>query len=192
MPTSPCDPPQGPLRPRAVRERRLAELADVLTDAVLSGDDATLVRGITHDSRYVQAGDLYLARRGETTHGTGHAGQAVAAGAVAVLTDPQSVDVALAAGARTVLAVPDPRGAAGPAAAWVYGHPAADLTLIGINGTNGKTTTAYPVGAGLRAGGQTTGLVGTVETRVAGAVVPSMRSDPEATYLQAGFAVMRE
>src|SRR3954454_23234613 len=192
MPTSPCGPSEGPLRPRAVRERRPAELADVLTDAVLSGDDATLVRGITHDSRYVQAGDLYLARQGEHTHGIRHVGDAVAAGAVAVLTDPPSVDVALAAGARTVLAVPDPRAAAGPSAAWVYGHPAASLTVIGITGTNGKTTTAYLVDAGLRAGGQTTGLVGTVETRIAGAVVPSMRTTPEATDLQALFAVMRE
>src|SRR4051812_22550626 len=192
MPTSPCDPPNGPLRPRAVRERRLVELAEGLTDAVLAGDEATVVRGITHDSRHVQAGDLYLARPGEHTHGIRHVDSAVAAGAVAVLTDPQSVGIALAAGAQTVLAVLDPRAAAGPAAAWVYGHPAADLTVIGITGTNGKTTTAYLVDAGLRAGGQTTGLVGTVETHVAGAVVPSMRTTPEATDLQALFAVMRE
>src|SRR4051794_1573252 len=125
MPTSPCDPPQGPLRPRAVRERRLPELADVLTDAVLSGDDATLVRGITHDSRHVQAGDLYLARPGEHTHGIRHVSDAVAAGAVAVLTDLPSVDVALAAGARTVVAGGGPPAPAGPAAALGYGHPAA-------------------------------------------------------------------
>src|SRR4051812_36556756 len=192
MPTSPCDPPQGPLRPRAVRERRLPELADVLTDAVLSGDDATLVRGITHDSRHVQAGDLYLARPGEHTHGIRHVSDAIAAGAVAVLTDLPSVDVALAAGARTVVAVADPRAAAGPAAAWVYGYPAASLTVVGITGTNGKTTTAHLVDAGLRAGGQTTGLVGTVGTHVAGSAVPSMRTTPEATDLQALFAVMRE
>src|SRR3954452_8852972 len=116
MPTSPCGPSEGPLRPRAVRERRLAELADVLTDATVSGDDATIVRGITHDSRHVQAGDLYLARPGEHTHGIRHVEDAIAAGAVGVLTDPVSVDGALAAGARTVVAVPDPRAAAGPAA----------------------------------------------------------------------------
>src|SRR4051812_49638129 len=80
MPTSPCDPPNGPLRPRAVRERRLVELAEVLTDAVLAGDEATVVRGITHDSRHVQAGDLYLARPGEHTHGIRHVDNAVAAG----------------------------------------------------------------------------------------------------------------
>src|SRR4051812_3007697 len=192
MPTSPCGPPEGPLRPRTVRERRLTELAEVLTDAALSGDATTVVRGITHDSRYVQPGDLYLARPGEHTHGIRHVDDAVATGAVGVLTEPASVDRALAAGARTVVAVPDPRSAAGPAAAWVYGHPAASLTVVGITGTNGKTTTAYLVDAGLRAGGQTTGLVGTVETHVAGAVLPSMRTTPEATDLQALFAVMRE
>src|SRR4051795_4202175 len=115
MPTSPCGPSEGPLRPRAVRERRLAGLADVLTGATLSGDDATVVRGITHDSRHVQAGDLYLARPGEHTHGIHHVDDAVAAGAVAVLTAPPSVDVALAAGARRGVAVAAPRAAAGPA-----------------------------------------------------------------------------
>src|SRR3954464_7680649 len=111
MPTSPCDPPNGPLRPRAVRERRPPGRAEVLTDAVFAGDEATVVRSITHDSRHVQAGDLYLARPGEHTHGIRHVEHAVAAGAVAVLTDPQSVGIALAAGAQTVLAVLDPRAA---------------------------------------------------------------------------------
>ena len=164
----------------------------MLTDATLYGDDTVVVHGVTHDSRLVQAGDLYLARPGEHTHGIQHVDGAVAAGAVAVLTDPPSVDAAMAAGASAVVAVPDPRAAAGPAAAWVYGYPAADLTLVGITGTNGKTTTAYLVDAGLRAGGHTTGMIGTVETHVAGTVVPSMRTTPESTDLQALFAVMRE
>jgi UDP-N-acetylmuramoyl-L-alanyl-D-glutamate--2,6-diaminopimelate ligase len=192
MPTSPCDPPNGPLRPRAVRERRLTELVDVLTDATLYGDDTVAVRGITHDSRQVQPGDLYLARPGEHTHGIQHVDGAVAAGAAAVLTDPQSVGTALAAGAAAVVSVADPRALAGPAAAWVYGSPAADLSVIGITGTNGKTTTAYLVDAGLRAAGHTTGMIGTVETHVAGTVIPSLRTTPESTDLQALFAVMRE
>src|SRR3954447_4893067 len=130
MPTSPCDPTKGPLRPRAVRERRLVELAEVLTDATLAGDQTTVVRGITHDSRHVQPGDLYLARPGEHTHGIRHVDAALAAGAVAVLTDPPSVDLALAAGARAAVSVTVPRGAAGPAAAWIYGYPAAALTVV--------------------------------------------------------------
>src|SRR3954453_12281944 len=97
MPTSPCDPPNGPLRPRAVRERRLVELAEVLTDAVLAGDEATVVRGITHDSRLVQPGDLYLARPGEHTHGIRHVDNAVAAGGGALPADPPPGQAAPAA-----------------------------------------------------------------------------------------------
>ena len=164
----------------------------MLTEATLYGDDTVVVHGITHDSRQVRTGDLYLARPGEHTHGIQHVDSAVAAGAAAVLTDPPSVQAALDAGAAAVVAVPDPRASAGPAAAWVYGNPAADLTLVGVTGTNGKTTTAYLLDAGLRAGGHTTGLIGTVETHVAGTVVPSMRTTPESTDLQALFAVMRE
>jgi UDP-N-acetylmuramoyl-L-alanyl-D-glutamate--2,6-diaminopimelate ligase len=80
----------------------------------------------------------------------------------------------------------------GELAAWVYGEPADDLTLIGITGTNGKTTTAYLLDAGLRTAGLTTGLVGTIETRVGDEVLPSVRTTPEAPDLQALLAVMRE
>src|SRR5436305_13386164 len=107
MPTSPCDPPEGPLRPRAVRERRVAELADVLTDATFTGDDTVTVRGITHDSRYVRPGDLYLARPGEHTHGIRYVDAAITAGAAAVLTDRPSVEPALGAGAPAVVTAPD-------------------------------------------------------------------------------------
>src|SRR5436305_14756839 len=134
MHVSPCDPPAGPLRPRAVRARRLTELVDVLTDATLYGDDTVVVHGITHDSRLVRAGDLYLARPGEHTHGIHHVDAAVAAGAVALLTDQASADAALAAGASAVVAVADPRAVAGPAAAAVYGHPASALTGLGTTG----------------------------------------------------------
>jgi len=192
MPTAPRDPTDGPLRPQVVGERQVSELADVLTDVTVTGDSTTTVRGITHDSRQVQPGDLYLARPGERTHGIAHVADALAAGAVAVLTDPPSVATAVSAGARSVLAVADPRAAAGPAAAWVYGTPSRALTVIGITGTNGKTTTAYLVDSGLRAARHPTGLVGTVETRVRGTVLPSMRTTPEAPDLQALLAVMRE
>src|SRR5207248_8795398 len=95
-------------------------------------------------------------------------------------------------GARAVVEVDDPQTAAGPAAAWVYGDPAEHLTLIGITGTNGKTTTAYLVEAGLRAAGRRTGLIGTIETRVRGEALPSVRTTPESTELQALLALMRE
>jgi len=150
------------------------------------------VTGITHDSRAVRPGDLYLARPGEHAHGIEFVADAVAAGAVAVLTDAPSVPSALSAGAGAAVEVPDPRAAAGPAAAWVYGDPARALDVIGVTGTNGKTTTAYLLDGGLRASGRRTGLVGTVETRIGDEVVPSARTTPEATDLQALFAVMCE
>ena len=180
------------LRPARVREQRIADLANRLPGATVHGDSATAVTGITHDSRFVQRGDLYLARAGEHTHGIAFVDKALAAGAVAVLTDPASVSRATGAGALAVVEVPDPRIAAGPAAAWVYGDPSRDLLLIGVTGTNGKTTTAYLLEAGLRAAGWTTGLIGTIESHVAGTAVPSMRTTPEATDLQGLFALMRE
>jgi UDP-N-acetylmuramoyl-L-alanyl-D-glutamate--2,6-diaminopimelate ligase len=175
-----------------VPAQRVDGLLARLPGSVVEGDPATTVTGVTHDSRQVRPGDLYVARAGEVTHGIDHIDDAVRAGATAVLTDPLSATLATAAGARAVIVSPDPRAAAGPAAAWVYGDPASDLLLIGVTGTNGKTTTVYLLESGLRAAGRTPGLVGTIETRIAGQALPSARTTPEATDLHALFAVMRE
>ena len=179
-------------RPSATTGRPVRGLSDRLPAARIHGAGDVLVSGITHDSRAVRVGDLYLARPGEHVHGIDYVADAVAAGAVAVLTDPPSVAAALATGVAAVVEVADPRAATGPAAAWVYGDPARALDVIGVTGTNGKTTTAYLLDGGLRASGRRTGLVGTVETRIGDDVVPSARTTPEATDLQALFAVMRE
>jgi UDP-N-acetylmuramoyl-L-alanyl-D-glutamate--2,6-diaminopimelate ligase len=80
----------------------------------------------------------------------------------------------------------------GEVADLVYGEPTAALPVLGVTGTSGKTTTVYLLEAGLAAAGRTTGLVGTVETRIAGRVVPSALTTPEATDLHATFAAMRE
>jgi UDP-N-acetylmuramoyl-L-alanyl-D-glutamate--2,6-diaminopimelate ligase len=180
------------IRPKSVPQQRIGGLTERLAKAVVHGDVDTLVSGITHDSRQVRPGDVYVARGGQHTHGIAHVGQALAAGATAVLTDPASVSVAANAGARAVVEVGDPQAATGPAAAWIYGDPAKTMTLVGITGTNGKTTTAYLVDAGLRAAGRRTGLIGTIETRVDADVLPSVRTTPESTDLQALLALMRE
>jgi UDP-N-acetylmuramoyl-L-alanyl-D-glutamate--2,6-diaminopimelate ligase len=182
----------APIRPGDVTPRHLDELPDRLRTGVIEGERGVTVTGITHDSREVRPGDLYVARAGAATHGIDHVDQAVAAGAVAVLTDPESAHQAAAAGARAVVVVESPRDVMGPAAAWVYGDPAASLLVLGVTGTNGKTTTAYLLEAGLRAAGRRTGLLGTIETRIDTAVLPSARTTPEATDLQALFAVMKE
>ncbi|MFD0823797.1 Mur ligase family protein, partial [Micromonospora zhanjiangensis] len=88
--------------------------------------------------------------------------------------------------------VPDPRAVLGSVAAAVYGDPTAGLTVIGITGTAGKTSTAYLVESGLRAAGHVTGLIGTVETRLGDLVLDSVRTTPEATDLHAMLAAAAE
>jgi UDP-N-acetylmuramoyl-L-alanyl-D-glutamate--2,6-diaminopimelate ligase len=117
-------------------------------------------------------------------------GDAIEAGAVAVLTDPAGAEAVPTGVALAV--VENPRNSLGAIAAEVYGHPARDLLLIGITGTNGKTTTAYLIDAGLRAAGHTTGVIGTVETRIGERRVPSVRTTPESSEVHALLAVMRD
>nr|WP_246401700.1 UDP-N-acetylmuramoyl-L-alanyl-D-glutamate--2,6-diaminopimelate ligase [Jiangella mangrovi] len=150
-----------------------------------------LVTGVTHDSRQVRPGDLYMALPGAVTHGARFAAAAAESGAVAIMTDDDGVG--LAGDLRIpVLRVVDPRSQVGDIAATVYGHPARDLLMLGVTGTNGKTTTTYLLEAGLRAAGHTTGIIGTVETRVGDERVASVRTTPEATDVHALLAVMRE
>jgi UDP-N-acetylmuramoyl-L-alanyl-D-glutamate--2,6-diaminopimelate ligase len=168
-----------------------ARLDSEVRGAGASDLDQPVVTGVVLDSRGVQPGDLYAAPAGSRAHGADFAAAAAAAGAVACLTDEAGADRAIAAGLPTYV-VPSPRAVLGALAAFVYGEPARDLTLIGVTGTNGKTTTVHLLDAGLRATGLTTGLVGTIETRVGNDVLPSVRTTPEAPDLQALLAVMRQ
>ncbi|MER6983374.1 Mur ligase family protein, partial [Streptomyces carpinensis] len=178
----------GPPRPVQVSATPLAELSDQLGAA--QPDSAAEVTGITHDSRAVRPGDLYAALPGARAHGADFVAQAASLGAVAVLTDPSGAERVAATG-LPVLVVDDPRGRMGELAATIYGHPGRDLLQIGITGTSGKTTTAYLVEGGLKTV-KSTGLIGTVEMRIGEERIKSERTTPEATDLQALFAVMRE
>ncbi|SOR82461.1 UDP-N-acetylmuramoyl-L-alanyl-D-glutamate-2, 6-diaminopimelate ligase [Streptomyces chartreusis NRRL 3882] len=178
----------GPPRPAQVSATPLAELAGQLGAPAPEG--AADVTGITHDSRAVRPGDLYAALPGARLHGADFVEQAASLGAAAVLTDPTGAERAVASG-LPVLVVDDPRGRMGELAATIYGHPGRDLLQIGITGTSGKTTTAYLVEGGLRTV-KSTGLIGTVEMRIGDERIKSERTTPEATDLQALFAVMRE
>lgn len=150
-----------------------------------------MVTGVTHDSRNVRRGDLFVGLPGENVHGAQHAAVAVASGAAAILTDPPGARII---GERDVpiLVVDRPRERLGPLAAWVYGEPAAGMLLLGVTGTNGKTTSTYLMERGLAAAGHHTALIGTVETRIGDEALPSVRTTPEAPDLQALFALMRE
>jgi UDP-N-acetylmuramoyl-L-alanyl-D-glutamate--2,6-diaminopimelate ligase len=204
------------LRPAATPEVPLELLRSLLgLDAELAGDSAggaagdaaeavweaaaLPVRGVTLDSRDVEPGDLYAALPGSHVHGARFADQAAARGAVAVLTDPAGAQLMADAGppaAQLALLIhPDPRAVLGAAAAAVYGEPTRHMQVLAVTGTNGKTTVAFLLEAGLLAAGHSTGLVGTVITRIGtgpDAAVPSVRTTPEAPELQALFAAMRE
>ncbi|HEY5836156.1 MAG TPA: UDP-N-acetylmuramoyl-L-alanyl-D-glutamate--2,6-diaminopimelate ligase [Streptomyces sp.] len=180
----------GAPRPAQPRPKPLAELAERL--GTRPPESPALVTGVTHDSRAVRPGDLYAALPGARFHGADFAAQAARAGAVAVLTDPAGSERAAATG-LPVLTVADPRAELGELAAAVYDEPGEGLLRIGITGTSGKTTTSYLVEGGLRAvHGPRTGLIGTVETRIGDERIKSQRTTPEATDLQALFAVARE
>ncbi|MCS0636398.1 UDP-N-acetylmuramoyl-L-alanyl-D-glutamate--2,6-diaminopimelate ligase [Streptomyces sp. LP05-1] len=188
-PTAPQNAPQpGTPRPERVRPTPLAELAARLEIAPPGAGEVT---GITHDSRAVRPGDVYAALPGARFHGADFADQAAGLGAAAVLTDPSGAERAAATG-LPVLVTGDPRGRMGELAALIYGTPGDALLRIGITGTSGKTTTAYLVEGGLREADRRTGLIGTVEMRIGDERVKSERTTPEATDLQALFALMRE
>ncbi|MFJ6196361.1 UDP-N-acetylmuramoyl-L-alanyl-D-glutamate--2,6-diaminopimelate ligase [Micromonospora sp. NPDC092111] len=182
----------GNPRPRTVPGVRLGDLADRLAVASPAGAAAeAVVTGVTHASQEVRPGDLYAALPGARRHGAEFAAGAATAGAVAVLTDPAGA-AAVAATGLPALVVPDPRAVLGDLAAAVYGDPTDGLTVIGVTGTAGKTSTAYLVESGLRAAGHVTGLIGTVETRLGDLVIDSVRTTPEATDLHAMLAAARE
>jgi UDP-N-acetylmuramoyl-L-alanyl-D-glutamate--2,6-diaminopimelate ligase len=146
-----------PVEPSVTLERVRAEL-DAL-GATLEGDGRVAVRGVRQDSRAVRAGDLFCARTGGRVDGASFATAAVENGAVAVLAER---GVALPALGVPVLLVTDARRAIGAAAELVYGYPSRALALVGITGTNGKTTTTLLVDHALRALGARAGRLGTL------------------------------
>ncbi|WP_329928348.1 UDP-N-acetylmuramoyl-L-alanyl-D-glutamate--2,6-diaminopimelate ligase [Streptomyces sp. SP17BM10] len=178
----------SPPRPAEAAALPLAELADRLGLPPVEGGAVT---GVTHDSRAVRPGDVYVAFPGANHHGAAFAAKAAAAGAVAVLTDPAGAELAAPTG-LPLLVVDRPRARMGELAAIVYGHPSERLLMLGLTGTNGKTTTSYLVEGGLRGAGRSPGVIGTVEMRVGTERIKSERTTPEATDLHAILGVMAE
>ena len=180
-------------RPQADPARSLGELLEVIGEARLIGAADAVhrsVRGFTLDSRAVRPGDLYAALPGASVHGAQFAHDAARLGAVAVLTDEQGAKLAADSGLPLVL-VPEVRPVLGPVGAALYGAPAESMTMLGITGTNGKTTTSFLMEGGLRAAGLRTGVIGTTGTRIGGAAVKTSHTTPEAPALQALLAAMR-
>ena len=154
--------------------------------ADLRGDEAVDVTGLAYDSRAVGTGTLFFCVRGQNTDGHDFAAGAVEAGAAALV-----VERALDLGVPEVQ-VADARAAMAPLAAAFNGDPTAELQVVGVTGTNGKTTTAFLTRQLLEAAGRRCGLLGTVQSVVGGEVAELERTTPEAIDLQAIFARMLE
>ncbi|HEY2398466.1 MAG TPA: UDP-N-acetylmuramoyl-L-alanyl-D-glutamate--2,6-diaminopimelate ligase [Solirubrobacteraceae bacterium] len=163
---------------------RLDELTRGLAGATAGDAEATEITGLAYDSRAVTSGALFFCVSGYRSDGHDFARQALEQGAVALV-----VERPLGLGVPEVL-VESARAAMAPLAARFYGDPTSELDVIGVTGTNGKTTTAYLVRALLEAAGTQCGLLGTVKSVVGGEERPVERTTPEAIDLQADFRAM--
>jgi UDP-N-acetylmuramoyl-L-alanyl-D-glutamate--2,6-diaminopimelate ligase len=164
----------------------LADLLARLPQAETTADPRLPVTHVTHDSRAVQAGSMFVAIRGLAVDGNQFVEAAVRKGASVVVSE------AAAAPGVPWVRVPDAREALALFSAAALGEPARSLQLVGVTGTNGKTTTAYLVDAALRAHGRRVGLLGTVQYRIGDRVAEAVRTTPESSDLQALFKEMVE
>jgi UDP-N-acetylmuramoyl-L-alanyl-D-glutamate--2,6-diaminopimelate ligase len=170
------------------REVPVSVLLEALAGARVVGTPPASVTGLTADSRRVRRGDCFVAVPGFRQDARRFVPDAVARGATLVVTEGEpvagvSVPQVIVLSARRALA---------PLAGAFHGHPSRALTLIGITGTNGKTTTSYLVDALLRAAGGPTGILGTIQYVVGDEVLAAGQTTPEALELEALLATMRE
>jgi UDP-N-acetylmuramoyl-L-alanyl-D-glutamate--2,6-diaminopimelate ligase len=161
-----------------VKEASLAERARIV------GDPGLEIANLAYDSRKAGPGTLFFCVVGEKRDGHEFAAQVVEAGAVALVVE-RELEVAV-----PQVVVPSARAAMAPLAAAFWGDPTAELKVIGVTGTNGKTTTAYLAREILEAAGIQTGLMGTVKQVVGGVEEPVERTTPEAIDLQETFRRM--
>jgi UDP-N-acetylmuramoyl-L-alanyl-D-glutamate--2,6-diaminopimelate ligase len=157
-----------------------------LRDLMGPGAPEVEISGLAYSSQSVTPGALFFCVPGFRSDGHDFAPDAVARGAAALVTERR-----LELGVPEIV-VDDVRAAMGPAAARFYGDPTAELEVVGITGTNGKTTTAYLVRHLLEAAGRQTGLLGTVKRVVGGVEEEVERTTPEAIDLQETFRRMRD
>lgn len=157
-----------------------------------SGPADADIRSIVYDSRKVEAGSLFFALRGEKLNGLDFVEQAVRKGAAAIASE----SARLAGLPETIAWLELPsntdRRALARVAANFYGHPADALKLIGVTGTNGKTTTTFLVDSILRAAGFSSGLIGTIGYRTPAGERPALNTTPESLDLEQMFAEIRD
>jgi UDP-N-acetylmuramoyl-L-alanyl-D-glutamate--2,6-diaminopimelate ligase len=167
------------------------ELTQEIAAVGAGGDSDEPITGVEYDSRRVRPGSVFVAMKGGSTDGNRYVDKAIAAGALAIVTDsaPAFDHLLVFQPGLPVLEVEHGRRALAQASAAFFAHPERTLATIGITGTNGKTTTAFLAEALLNAAARKTVLVGTIEYHVAGEVRPSLHTTPESRDL---FELMAE
>ncbi len=165
------------------------QLKELIASLEVAGTEGWLERevaGLTYDSRRVTPGMVFVAIPGEHTDGHDHISSAIDRGATAIICERNGLVFPQVARIK----VPDARAALARAAAAFYQHPAAKLKVIGVTGTNGKTTVAFMIKQILEAAGLKTGLLGTVRYEIGDRMIPAHRTTPEALELQQMLAQM--
>ena len=164
----------------------LSAAAAAVRDSQMRGEASASVDEVAFDSRHVAPGALFFCVRGASADGHDFAQEAIRSGAAALVVERWlDLDVAQ-------ILVPSVRQAMGPMSAVVLGEPARSMTIVGVTGTNGKTTVVHLLDAVFRAAGHRTGAIGTVGAHVAGEPVPIARTTPEAPDLHRLLRRMRD
>lgn len=166
---------------------RLSELIAPLLLKQVIGDADVTIEHITEDSRQVRAGSMFVAMRGYTVDGHRFVHRAVEAGASAVL-----VEEVIEGLSAPQIVVRSTRAAIAVLASVFYRHPSKEMKVIGITGTNGKTTTTFLIDRILSDAGRKTGLIGTIKTRIGDREYENVNTTPETIHLQDVFHQMRE
>ena len=146
--------------------------------------------GITSDSRAVNIGDLFIALPGSKSHGATYIDDVIASGAHGVITDEAGAKII---GVKLpVIVISNPRRFLGAICSWFYDSPSSAMQIIGITGTNGKTTTTTILNQILKSANKSTGLIGTIGIEIGPEKIATKFTTPEASELQSLLATMRE
>ncbi len=174
------------LRSTQPESQPLSRLLARLNHAEITGEPHVMVKDVAYDSSKVRVGSLFFCVPGSTTDGHDFAADAVRSGATALVVERQMpVDA-------TQVIVPSVREAMAPISAEFFGRPADRMTVVGVTGTNGKTTSTYLMESVFRAGGMKPGVIGTTGVRLDGEPYPAPHTTPEAPDIQRLLRRMRD
>jgi len=171
-----------------IETMKLEALTKIIQPLTVKGSTFADIQGITYDSRQVRPGYLFVALKGEHENGLLYVNDAIARGAIAVVTEStQSLPANI-----SHIHVADARSALAEMSCAFYDAPSRKLQMIGVTGTNGKTTTSFLIKAILAADGRVPGLIGTVRYEIGQRCIPAVRTTPEAPDVQSMLDQMQK